>query len=58
MIRAFLAPMFEEMPDLGFELVSASGAGDRMVVEWVMTGTEYREFSGSFSVRGVSLIRI
>lgn len=58
MIREFLVPMFEEMPDLAFEFVSASSAGDRMVVEWVMTGTRYRHFSGSFSIRGVSVIEL
>lgn len=58
MIREFLVPMFEEMPDLAFEFVSASRTGDRMVVEWTMTGTRYGDFSGSFSIRGVSLIEV
>lgn len=58
MIRESLVETFEEMSDLGFELVSASGAGDRMVVEWIMTGTHYRDFTGSFSIRGVSIIQL
>jgi steroid delta-isomerase-like uncharacterized protein len=58
MIREALAEMFEEMPDLGFEFVSASDAGDRMVVEWIMTGTHYRDYTGDFSTRGVSVIRL
>lgn len=58
MIREFLVSMFEDMPDLGFEFVSASSAGDRMVVEWIMTGTQYRDFSGRFSIRGVSVIKL
>jgi steroid delta-isomerase-like uncharacterized protein len=58
MIRESLVGMFEEMSDLGFEFVSASGAGDRMVVEWIMTGTHYRDFSGRFSIRGVSPIKL
>jgi steroid delta-isomerase-like uncharacterized protein len=58
MIRESLVATFEEMPDLGFDFVSASGVGDRMVVEWIMTGTHYRDFSGSFSIRGVSVIKL
>lgn len=57
-IRESLVRMFEEMPDLGFELVAADGAGDRMVVEWVMTGTRYLDYTGSFSIRGVSVITL
>ena len=56
MIRESVAEGFEDMSDLGFEFVSASEAGDRMVVEWIMTGTHFRDFTGSFSVRGVSII--
>jgi steroid delta-isomerase-like uncharacterized protein len=58
MIRESLVGTFEGMSDLGFELVSASGAGDRMVVEWIMTGTHYRDFSGRFSIRAVSVIKL
>ncbi len=58
MIREALVQMFEEMPDLGFELVSASGAGDRMVVEWIMTGTRYLDYTGGFSIRGVSVVTL
>lgn len=57
MIRESVVETFEEMPDLGFEFVSASGAGDRMVVEWIMTGTHYRDYTGRFSIRGVSVIK-
>jgi steroid delta-isomerase-like uncharacterized protein len=57
MIRDSLAEMFEDMSDLGFEFVSASDSGDRMVVEWIMTGTHYREHTGKFSIRGVSVIK-
>lgn len=38
--------------------MSASDAGDRMVVGWIMTGTHYREFSGRFSIRGVPVIQL
>lgn len=58
MIRESLVETFEEMSDLGLEFVSASSAGDRMVVEWVMTGTHYRDFSGRFSIRAVSVIKL
>ena len=57
MIRESLAEMFEDMSDLGFELVSASDDGDRMVVEWIMTGSHYRDYTGRFSIRGVSVIK-
>lgn len=50
--------MFEEMSDLGFEVVSASEAGDRMIVEWIMTATHYRDYTGEFSIRGISVIRL
>lgn len=58
MIRNALAGMFRDMPDLGFEFVTAFGAGDRMVVEWVMTGTRWRESTGEYSIRGVSVLRL
>lgn len=58
MIREALVEMFQEMPDLGFEFVSASGAGDRMVVEWIMTGTQYRDYTGKFSIRAVSVVKL
>lgn len=58
MIRESLVETFEEMSDLGLEFVSASSAGDRMVVEWIMTGTHYRDFSGRFSIRAVSVIKL
>ena len=58
MIRNSLVETFEEMPDLGLEFVSAFRAGDRMVVEWIMTGTRYRDFSGRFSIRAVSVLRL
>jgi steroid delta-isomerase-like uncharacterized protein len=57
MIREALVETFADMSDLGFEFVSASGAGDRMVVEWIMTGTHYRDYTGRFSIRGVSVIK-
>jgi ketosteroid isomerase-like protein len=58
MIRESLVGTFEEMSDLGFEFVSASDAGDRIVVEWIMTGTHYGDFTGRFSIRGVSVIKL
>jgi steroid delta-isomerase-like uncharacterized protein len=58
MIRESLVETFAEMPDLGFDFVSASAAGDRMVVEWIMQGTRYRDVSGRFSIRGVSVIKL
>jgi steroid delta-isomerase-like uncharacterized protein len=58
MIRESLVETFEEMSDLGFEFVSASAAGDRLVVEWIMTGTHYLDYSGRFSIRGVSVITL
>jgi steroid delta-isomerase-like uncharacterized protein len=58
MLREELIELFAEMPDVQFEHVSASGAGDRMVVEWIMTGSHWREFSGEFSIRAVSVIEM
>ena len=58
MIRESVAETFEDMSDLGFEFVSASGAGNHMVVEWIMTGTHYRDYTGSFSVRDVSDVEL
>jgi len=64
MIREGLAEGFEALPDLGFELVSASGLGSRMAVEWLMTGTHLGDYPGlpatgrSFSIRGVTLIEL
>lgn len=58
MIRKGLVGMFDDMSDLGFEFVSAYGAGDRMVVEWNMTGSHWRDFTGRFSVRGVSVLEL
>ena len=58
MIRKSLVETFEEMPDLGLQFVSAFRAGDRMVVEWIMTGTRYRDLSGRFSIRAASVIRL
>lgn len=58
MIRASLVKTFEEMPDLSLAVVSASDAGDRLVVEWNMTGSHYRDFTGRFSVRAVSVIEL
>jgi steroid delta-isomerase-like uncharacterized protein len=58
MIRESLVETFGEMTDLGFEFVSSSDAGDRMVVEWIMTGTNYRDFTGEFSIRGVSIMKL
>lgn len=58
MIRESLVETFEDMSDLSFELVSAFGAGDHLVVEWTMTGSQYREFAGRFSTRAVSIIRL
>jgi steroid delta-isomerase-like uncharacterized protein len=57
-IRESLIRTFGEMSDLGFEFVSVSDAGDRMVVEWIMTGTHYNDFTGEFSIRGVSVIKL
>lgn len=57
-IRESLVETFEEMPDLGLEFVSASSAGDRMLVEWIMTGSHYRDYSGRFSIRAVSVIKL
>lgn len=56
MMRESLVKTFEEMPDLEFEVRSASQMGDRMVVEWSMTGSRYRDFTGSFSTRAVSIL--
>lgn len=64
MIREALVDGYEAMPDMGFETVSASGAGDRMVVEWVMTGTQTGDYPGlpatgrSISIRGLSLLEL
>lgn len=58
MIRVSLISTLSEMSDLGSELVSASGAGDRLVVEWIMTGTHFRDTAGSFSIRAVSVMTL
>lgn len=58
MIHDAVVKTFQDMPDLEFGFVSASGAGDRMVVEWTMTGTRYRDFTGRFSTRAVSVIKL
>ena len=58
MIRESVADGFEKMSDLGFELVSAFDGGDRKVVEWTMTGSHYGDFTGGFSIRGVSVMRL
>jgi steroid delta-isomerase-like uncharacterized protein len=58
MIGELVALGFEEMSDLEFELVSAFGAGDRLVVEWVMTGTHYLGYTGRFSIRAVSVLEL
>lgn len=57
-IRDSLVETFEDMSDLKFELVSAFGTGDHLVVEWTMTGTHYREFTGRFTTRAVSIIKL
>lgn len=57
-MRESLARTFDEMPDLGFGFVSASSSEDRMVIEWIMTGTRYLDFTGRFSTRGVSVIEL
>ena len=58
MFRESLVKMFKEMPDLSFQLVSAYGAGGRLVVEWTMTGSRYLDFVGEFTTRAVSVIRL
>jgi steroid delta-isomerase-like uncharacterized protein len=58
MIREAIARGFKDTSDLGFEFVSASGTGDRMVVEWIMTGSHWRDFTGNFSIRGVSVLKL
>lgn len=58
MIRESLVRLFKEMSDVEFKNVSVSGAGDRMVVEWIMTGTHYRDFTGKFSIQAVSVIKL
>jgi len=58
MIRESLVETFEEISDLGFELVSASDTGDRVVVEWIMTGAHFRQYIGRLSICGVSVIKL
>lgn len=58
MLRESLVEMFEDMPDVGFRFVSASGVGDRMLVEWIMTGSRWRDFTGEFSIPAVSVITL
>ncbi len=58
MIRESLVETFDEMSDLRFELVSASGAGDHIAAEWIMTATHYRDLTGKFSIRAVSIIKL
>ena len=58
MIRESLDRTFAEMPDLGFEFVRAAGTGDDLLVEWIMTGTRYRDVLGPFSIRAVSVVEL
>lgn len=58
MIRESLIELFEEMPDLRLEVVSAFGTGDHLVIEWIMTGTQYKSFTGKFSIRAVSIFQL
>lgn len=55
-LRQALVQMFQEMPDLGLQFVSAFSNGDRMAVEWIMTGTQYLDYTGEFSIRAVSVL--
>jgi steroid delta-isomerase-like uncharacterized protein len=57
-MRESIAATFEEMTDMEFELVSASDAGDRKVVEWIMTGTHYGDITGEYSIRAVSVMKL
>lgn len=64
MIREALVGMFQGMPDLSFELVSASTTGSSLAVEWIMTGTHEGDFTGlpatgrTISIRGVSISKL
>lgn len=64
MIRDALIQMFEEMPDMAFEMVSASNVGGRLAVESIMTGTQTGDYPAlpatgrSISIRLVSLIEL
>ena len=40
MIRESLLKLFKEMSDIDFENVSISSAGNSMVIEWIITGTQ------------------
>lgn len=63
-IREALVDGFEAIPDMSFENVSVSSVGDRLAVEWIMTGTHLGDYPGlpatgrSISIRGVSLIEL
>jgi steroid delta-isomerase-like uncharacterized protein len=61
-IRAHLDGLFAAVPDITFDVTSGFVAGDRAVVEWVVSGTYRGDFPGlppasgqRFSFRGASV---
>ena len=64
-IRAHLDNLFTATPDIAYEVTSSVAAGDRVVVEWVVTGTYQNDFPGlppaagqTFSFRGASVFEL
>jgi steroid delta-isomerase-like uncharacterized protein len=64
-IRAHLDRLFAATPDIAYEVTSAFVAGDRAVLEWVVTGTYSGDFPGlppaagqPFSFRGASVFTL
>lgn len=64
-IRAHLERLFTAAPDIGYEVTSSVVAGDRAVLEWVVTGTYSSDFPGlppaagqRFSFRGASVFEL
>src|SRR5215207_4033381 len=45
-IQAHLEPLFTAVPDINYAVTSSVVAGDRAVVEWVVTGTYRADFPG------------
>ena len=64
-IRAHLDRLFAAVPDIAVDVTSGFVAGDRAVVEWVISGTYSSDFPGlppaagqRFSFRGASVFEL
>jgi steroid delta-isomerase-like uncharacterized protein len=64
-IRAHLERLFTAVPDIAYDVTSSVVSGDRVAIEWVVTGTYSADFPGlppaadqSFSFRGASVFEM